>query len=76
MILLFLSTRCVQLGLREVGPGVFLDNETESKAKGRMVDETLGEEADKAVTLGAVILRGVETDGNPCKRRDQSRVHL
>ena len=32
-------------GLREVGPGVFLDNETESKAKGRMVDETLGEEA-------------------------------
>ena len=33
---------CDARGLREVGPGVFLDNE----AKGSVVDETPGEEAE------------------------------
>ena len=69
--------------LREVGPGVFLDNETESKAK-RTVEGRERNEADpmnegeamsdrhtaedkKVMTIGAVIL---------CRRRGQRPVHL
>ena len=64
-------------GLREVGPGVFLDNETESKAKGSMVEETLGEEAesdrytsgDKAVSLGAVITERGRNRREPLQKK-------
>ena len=60
-------------GLREIGPGVFLDNE----AKGSMVDETLGEEAeserytsgDKAVSLGAVITERGRNRQEPLQKK-------